>query len=236
MFRATVEASATGSELSALKGEIRVVEPGRTQRSIARRSAETRATVPDLELRADVDIEAALALADRRVSSLTALLVRACALALRDCPQANGAYRDGHYELYGRVNVGITLHREGAYITPTVLDADTKSLEELHREIEALGQRAASGELTPPQLAGATFTLIDLSAYRIDGFSPLVTPPQAAALAAGRDRPAPVVRDGAVVAGRMLKLALACDHRILFGAQAAAFLEAIATGLERAQL
>ena len=77
-----------------------------------------------------------LILADERGSSLTAVLVRACALALRDCPQANGAYRDGRYELYSRVNVGVTLHREGSYITPTVLDADTKGLDPLHQEIE----------------------------------------------------------------------------------------------------
>lgn len=231
-----MEASATGRELSALKGEIRVIEPGRAQRAIARRAAETRATVPDLELRTDVDIEAALVVADRRGNSLTAVLVRACALALRDCPQANGAYRDGHYELYSRVNVGVTLHREGAYITPTVLDADTKPVEELHREIEHMRARASAGELTPPELAGATFTLIDVSSYGVDGWSPLVTPPQAAALAAGRVRPAAVVRDGVVVAGRLLGLTLACDHRILFGAQAAAFLESVSTRLQQAEL
>ena len=76
-----MEASATGSELSALKGEIHVVEPSRIQLAIARRTAETRATVPDLELRTDVDLKAALALADQHGSSVTALLVRACALA-----------------------------------------------------------------------------------------------------------------------------------------------------------
>jgi pyruvate dehydrogenase E2 component (dihydrolipoyllysine-residue acetyltransferase) len=228
-----VEVSATGSELPALKGEVRVVEPGRGQRTIARRAAETRATVPDLELRRDVDIEAALALVDERGGSLTAVLVRACALALRDCPEANGAYRDGHYELYSRVNVGVTLHREGSYISPTVLDADTKALDQLHQEIEDLRTRAASGELTPPQLAGATFTLIDLSSYRVDAWSPVITPPQAAALTAGGVRTAPVVRDGAVVPGRLLGLTLACDHRILFGAQAAAFLEAVSTRVER---
>jgi pyruvate dehydrogenase E2 component (dihydrolipoamide acetyltransferase) len=227
-----VEASATGSELSGLKGEIRIVDPTRAQRAIARRSAETRATVPDLELRVDVDIDAALALADGRGVSLTAVLVRACAQALHDCPQANGAYRDGRYELYSRVNVGVTLHSEGAYITPTVLDADTKAVEELHREIEQVRAQAGSGRLTPPQLAGATFTLAEFGDYAVDGWSPLLTPPQAAAVTAGRVRSAPVVRDGEVTAGRLLGLTLACDHRILFGAHAAAFLEAIASRLQ----
>lgn len=231
-----MEASATGSDLSGLKGETRIVEPSRAQRAIARRVAETRATVPDLELSTGVEIDRALALGDEQRASLTALLVRACALALRERPQANGAYRDGHYELYSRVNVAVTFHREGAYVAPTVLDADTKPVPELHGEIERLRTQAEADELTPPQLAGATFTLSDFSAYGVDGCSPLVMPPQAAALAAGRIRSAPVVRDGAVAAGRLLTLTLACDHRILFGAEAAGFLEAIGARLNRAEL
>jgi pyruvate dehydrogenase E2 component (dihydrolipoamide acetyltransferase) len=231
-----VEASPTSSELSGLKGEVRVVQPSRAQASIARRSAETRATIPDLELERDVAIDGALALAEARGCTLTAVLVRACALALRACPQANAAYRDGHYELYSRINVGVGLHRPGAYITPTVLDADTKSLERLHEEVEALNVGAEAGALTPPQLAGATFTLTDFSRHGADRVSPLVTPPQAAAVAAGRLRAAPVVRDGAVAPGRLIALTLACDHRILFGTQAAELLEAICAHLERAQL
>src|ERR1019366_2305460 len=89
----------------ALKGETTVLEPTRAERAIARRNAETRATVPDLELGTEVEIDPALAAAG---ASLTAVLVRACALALRDHPRANAAYRDGHYELYSRVNVAVT--------------------------------------------------------------------------------------------------------------------------------
>ena len=107
-----VSQPASASELSSLKGEVRVDEPDRVGRSIARRSAETRATVPDLELAADVDAGAALALARERGCSLTAVLVRACAGALAQSPRANAAYRDGRYELYSRVNVGVTFHAE----------------------------------------------------------------------------------------------------------------------------
>ena len=226
----------TGGERSGLKGEVQVLDPSRAQAAIARRSAETRATVPDLELSRDVEIDAALAVAQTRGCSLTAVLVRACALALRRCPQGNGAYRDGHYELYSRINVGVTLHRPGGYITPTVLDADTKPLEQLHHELTALTAQAATGELTPPQLAAATFTFTDLTDQGADRWSALPSPPQAAALTAGRLRSRPLVRDGSVAVGRLVTLTLACDHRILFGVQAADLLQAVTAHLERGPL
>jgi pyruvate dehydrogenase E2 component (dihydrolipoamide acetyltransferase) len=232
MLPATVQASSAAG----LKGEIRIVEPDRAQRSIARRSAETRATVPDLELSRDVEIGAALALARDQRCSLTAILVRACALALRDCPRANAAYRDGHYELYSRVNVAVAIHDDGTFTTPTVLDADTKSLRELSDEVDAMRQLARASELTPPQLAGATFTLSDHGHRGAERWSALVTPSQAASLVAGSVRTAPVVRAGEVVAGELIGLTLGCDHRILFGAQADAFLENLSQRLERVQL
>jgi pyruvate dehydrogenase E2 component (dihydrolipoamide acetyltransferase) len=221
------------SELSSLKGEVRSIEPDRVGRSIARRSAEIRATVPQLELSADADAGAALALAREHGCSLTAVLVRACAGALAQSPWANAAYRDGHYELYSRVNVGVTVHAAESLATPAVLDADTKSLDELGEEIERARQRALSGELTPPELAGTTFTFTDMSEHpAVHRYAPLVTPSQAAAVAAGAVRSVPLVRDGAVVAGEVLTLSLTCDHRILYGARAAQFLERIVTGVE----
>ena len=134
--------------------------------------------------------------------SLTAILVRAAALALRDRPWANAAYRDGRFERYGRVNVGVVVTTDDTLVVPTVLDADSKSLAELTEEIERLSARAHNGELTPPEQSGATFTLSDftaLGAYRV---TPMITPPQAAALTAGAIRRTPTVAaDGAVAAG-----------------------------------
>jgi pyruvate dehydrogenase E2 component (dihydrolipoamide acetyltransferase) len=206
-----------------LKGDTTVLEPTRAERAIARRTAETRATVPDLELGAEVDIAPALAAAGQDCS-LAAVLVRACALALRASPRANAAYRDGHYELYSRVNVAVTVATEDAYASPTILDADTKPLPTLDAELTMLTERARSGELTPPQLAGATFTLTDLGPWGVDRPGTLVSPPQAAALAAGAVRTVPVIHEGAVVPGQTLSLTLACDSRILFGVHAARFL------------
>lgn len=219
-------------ELSALKGEIQIVEPDRLGRAIARRSAEVRATVPDLDLACDAEAGAALALAREHGVPLTAVLVRACALALRETPQANAAYRDGHWELYSRINVGITIHTPDAQATPAVLDADHKTLGELAEELERAHNRALAGELTPPELAGTTFTFADMGEHGVDRYTPLVTPPHAGALAAGVLRDVPIVRDGAIVAGKVLTLTLACDHRILFGARAAAFLQHVVSLVE----
>jgi pyruvate dehydrogenase E2 component (dihydrolipoamide acetyltransferase) len=212
------------------------VEPDRVGRSIARRSAEIRATVPQQELSADVDAAAAVALARERGCSVTAVLVRACADALAESPRANAAYRDGHFELYSRVNVGVTFHSEDALATPAILDADRKPLAELHDELERLRARARTGELTPPELAGTTFTFTDLGEYRaVHRYAPLVTPPQAAAVAVGAIRDAPVVRDGVVVVGSVMTVSLTCDHRILYGARAGDFLRRIVTHVEAPQ-
>lgn len=219
---------------AAPKGRARIEEPSRAERSIARRSAETRATVPDLEMSIDVDAGPLLRAAEHEGVATTAVLVGACAAALTRCPRANAAYRDGRFELYSRVNVGLTFERPDATVHATILDADVKPLARLDAELARLRARALAGELTPPEQAGSTFTLSDLGGYGVHRAAALIMPPQAAALTAGAVRPAPVVRAGAVTAGHLLTLTLVCDHRILFGAQAAGFLSAVAAHLEQA--
>jgi len=205
------------------KGEIRTEEPTRAQRAIARRAAESRATVPQLELSRNVELS--------NSDDLLPRLVLASALALREVPRANGSYRDGRFEMYSRINVGVILPTDDAATIPTVFDADTKSLGELREELADLESRARTGQLSPPELSGATFTVSQIAA----GLAwPLVVPPQAAALGAGEPRPAPVIRDGSVVPGTALTIALACDHRILYGTHAAELLAAISLRLEEA--
>jgi pyruvate dehydrogenase E2 component (dihydrolipoamide acetyltransferase) len=216
------------------KGETRVEEPTAAERAIARRAAEARATVPDLELRADVDMAPALELRDSHGHSIPAILMRACALALKAVPRANGAYRDGRFELYSRVNIGIVVADGRSYLIPTVFDADRKSLTELTDEIERVTQGARAGELEPPAYAGATFTLSYVGALDVPASTIVVSSPQAAALAAGAIREAPVVRDGAIHPGHLMTITLACDHRILYGAQAARVITEIAGSLRSA--
>jgi pyruvate dehydrogenase E2 component (dihydrolipoamide acetyltransferase) len=186
--------------------------------------------VPDLELSVEVDMGACEGLE----APPTAILVRASALALREHPRANAAYRDGHFELYSRVNVGVTMMHDDVLLTATVFDADGKGLPELAAEIDELQRRAS--ELTSAERSGATFTLADLGRYGVSRATAIISPPQAAVLAAGEIRHAPVVRDAAVVPGEVMTLTLSCDHRILWGAEAAGFLAHIRELLEHGGL
>ena len=228
------EATASGVSAETARGAVTAVELSRQERAIARRSAETRATVPNVEFTAEADMGAAMALEAELGCGTTALLVRACARALRSVPRANGAYRDGRYELYSRVNIGVTLADSDVYVVPTVFDADLKTASEIAGELTDLAARARETALTPPELSGATFTLTDSVAFDIATLTPLIVPPQAAALAAGPVRDVPVIRAGQVVPGQTMVMTLACDHRILYGAHAAAFLEEIKAHLEEA--
>lgn len=209
-----------------VKGSREIVELSAAQRAIARRAAETRATVPDVELSTDVALEPADGY------QLTAILIRACALALRAVPRANGSYRDGRWELHSRVNVGVVMASADEYVTATVFDAERKSNAALAEELEVLAARATAGELTAPEQSGATFTLLHIDAAGVDRVSTLVGPSHAAAVAAGALRAAPIVRNGAILPGHMLTLTLACDHRILYGSEAARFLATIKDQLE----
>jgi pyruvate dehydrogenase E2 component (dihydrolipoamide acetyltransferase) len=210
------------------RGEVEIVEPTAGERALGRRAAESRATVPHLELGVDIEMSAALKLAAAQGISTTALLVRAVALALREHPRANAAYRDGHFELYSKINVGVAL----AGTTPTLFDADQKPVAELDRELAELSARSERGELRPPELSGATFTLADLGALEIDQPSLVITPPQAGGAAAGAIRAAAIPRDGAIVHAEMMRFVLVADQRILFAEQAAELLQRIKHLLE----
>ena len=218
---------------AALKGETTIEEPDRLQRAIARRAAEIRATIPDLEVSAEIDAAALAQRASASPAAVTAALVAASAVALRAHPRVNGAYRDGRYELYSRVNVAVMFATADAQIPATILDADERSEADLIAEVQRLDERVQAGTLTPPEQAGQTFTVLDLGCTGAQRATPLVVPPQAAGLVAGAIRPTPVVRDGAVVAGQTITLTVACDHRIVFPALAASFLTRIGQELER---
>jgi pyruvate dehydrogenase E2 component (dihydrolipoyllysine-residue acetyltransferase) len=218
--------------MSANKGETRAVQPTRAQQTLARRAAESRATVPVLELSGEAEMTATMATLATDSVSWPALAVRACALALTDVPRANAAYRDGNFELYERINVGVALPSSDAIVIPTVFDADGKALATLNAELADLSERARRGQLSPPELSGATFTLWIVDNDAVLSTSPLIVPPQASAISVGAVRAVPVMREGRVVPGHTAAITLACDHRILYGDQAAAFLGAVLDRLE----
>ena len=231
--------------IAGAKGETTAVELSRTQRTIARRMAESKATIPDFMLTADIDMERCVDLRAelKRLSQADAptyndMIVKACALALREYPRANGSYRDGRFELHSRVNVGVAVAvaaedpTSGALVVPTVFDADTKALGEIARETRALAERVRDGSVTPPELSGGTFTVSNLGMYGIREFTAIVNPPQAAILAIGTVAPRAVVRKKKLVARQSMSVTLACDHRILYGADAALFLARVRELLE----
>ncbi|HEY2635871.1 MAG TPA: 2-oxo acid dehydrogenase subunit E2 [Solirubrobacteraceae bacterium] len=218
--------------LPTAKGEVTVLELTRAQEIMARRVAETKATVPEFALRALADAAPARAATAAAGATLADAVVHAAARALRDVPRGNGAYRDNRWELYGRVNVGLAMAADEALTVPTVFDADVKSLAEIAAETRGLGERVLARTIRPPELAGQTFTVLDLGAARVASFQAILNGGQAAVLAVGAVREAPVVRDGAVAPGEVVELTLTCDHRILFGAVAGELLDRIVARLE----
>jgi pyruvate dehydrogenase E2 component (dihydrolipoamide acetyltransferase) len=161
------------------------------------------------------------------------MVVKACAIALREHPRANGSYKDGHFELYSRVNIGVAVAAQDALVVPTVFDADKKSLGEIARDGRALAERVRAGVVTPPELSGGTFTVSNLGMFGVTDFVAVINPPQAAILAVGKMEPRAVVRDGEVAARNTMSITLSCDHRILYGAGAAEFLARIKALLEQ---
>lgn len=226
------------------KGETTTVELSRIQQTIARRMAESKATIPDFSLQMDVDMEECVALRTELKAlshpdapTYNDMIVKACALALREHPRANGSYRDARVQLHSRVNVGVAVAASEALVVPTVFDADVKSLGEIARETRALAERVREGTISPPEVGGGTFTVSNLGMYGVRGFTAIINPPQAAILSVGALAPRAVVRtdsEGAIeiVPRHTVTLTLACDHRILYGADAAEFLGRIRELLE----
>lgn len=222
------------------KGEITRHELNRLQQTVGRRMAESRATVPDFELRCEVDMTAVVEQRERLrdvadpLPSYNDFVVKAAALALREFPRVNASYRDGAVETYARINVGIAVAAEDALVVPTIFDADRLSLGEIARTSRTLAARVRDGSVSPAELAGGTFTVSNLGMYGIDSFSAVINPPQAGILAVGSLKQRPVVlADGGLAARPTIMLSLASDHRALYGADAARFLDRLRGLLER---
>ncbi len=224
------------------KGQVEIVAPTRLQGTVARRMAESKATVPHFYLQTVVDMSACVAAraalkrtATERaiVPSFNDMIVKACALALREFPRANGAYRDGRFELYERVNIGIAVAADDALVVPTIFDADAKGLAQIANEARELATKVRERTITPPELSGGTFTISNLGMFGMTSIGPVISPPQAAILGVGEICERPVARDGRLTAARQMDLTLACDHRILYGADGARFLARVRFLLEQ---
>jgi pyruvate dehydrogenase E2 component (dihydrolipoamide acetyltransferase) len=222
------------------KGEAQIQELTRLQQTVSRRMAESKATAPDFSISLTVDMTQAVELRKRLkevtdpAPSFNDMVVKAAATALGEHPRVNGAYRDGKFELYERVNIGVAVAGEDALIVATVFDCDRKSLGQIARDARALAEKVRDKSITPPELSGATFTVSNLGMFGIEQFTAIINPPQAAILTVGKLAKQPAVDDtGRIVARDQMSLSLICDHRILYGADGARFLARVKELLEQ---
>jgi pyruvate dehydrogenase E2 component (dihydrolipoamide acetyltransferase) len=206
----------------------------RVQRAVARHMLEA-AAVPTFALEVEIDMTACGALRDTidPRPSYNDCVVKACALALREHWRVNASYSDEGFRYAPDVNVGIAVAAEDALLVPVVHRADEKSLADIQRESRELAEKARAGKLTPAELDGGTFTVSNLGMHGVRRFEALLNTPQAAILAVGavESRPA-VAADGEIHALPQMSATLVCDHRILYGTDAAAFLARVRELLE----
>jgi pyruvate dehydrogenase E2 component (dihydrolipoamide acetyltransferase) len=207
------------------RGTVERVEPTKAQRAVARRVAESKATAPHLYLETEV----------RADTAAPELVVHACAQALREFPRLNGAYRDGAFETYSRINIGVAVAGTDAPVVVTVFDADRKTTGEIADELAGLSERATAGKLTSPELAGGTFTVAGAAVGAIRAIAAVLNQGQAGTLAFGPVTERAIARDGAVTAGRALTATLSCDARMIGVDEAAGFLERVRALLEEGE-
>ena len=198
------------------RGDVRVLELTPTQATIARRMAQSAATIPSFTVSADADVSQIVAF--RR----------------GEFPRFNASYVEGSVECYSRVNVGVAVAVDDALLVPVVADADRKTLAEITAETRRLAEAARSRSLRPEELHGGTFTVSNLGMFGVSSFTAIVDPPQTAILAVGAVRRAPVERaDGGVAFHDAMTLTLSCDHRVVYGADGARFLSRLRELLEQ---
>jgi pyruvate dehydrogenase E2 component (dihydrolipoamide acetyltransferase) len=206
----------------------------RVQQVIARHMA-VAAAVPTFAVEVEIDMTACAELRktlDPR-PSFNDFVVKACALALRDHPRANASYSEQGFRSSLQISIGIAVAAEDALFVPVIREADGKSLAEIGGESRELAEKARAGKLTPAELEGGTFTISNLGMHGVRRFEALLNTPQAAILAVGavESRPA-VAADGSLVVRPLMSATLVCDHRILYGADAAVFLTRVRELLE----
>lgn len=212
----------------------------RAQQVVARRMAQARATIPDFQLTVEIDMgpcgslrgQLAETLGSTPAPSYNDMILKACALALREHRTINSSYSDGEVLLHANVNVGVAVAAPGRLVVPTIGEADARSLIEIAAASRVLVEKARAGTIEPSELSGATFTVSNLGMLGVSRFTAVVNPPQVAILAVGAIVERPVAEDGAVSVKRMLEATLSCDHRVVYGAEGAEFLASVKRRLE----
>ena len=219
--------------------EVRELTP--MLKAVARRMAESKATVPHFYVTSEIDMTRALelraelnaALADSGEKvSVNDLIVRACAQSLVQHPQAHRSYVDGHHVYHAHVHVGIAVALDDGLIVPVLRDADSKGVRQLAVETRDLVKRARDGKLRQSEIEGGTFTVSNMGMLGVSAFAAIINPPESAILAVSATIQRPVVRDGAVTVGDIMSVTLSCDHRACSGADGARLLQTVKRHLE----
>ena len=230
--------------------EVRPLSPMR--KTIARRLTQSKQTIPHFYLTIDADVEALVAMRESINAqlaegtkknggddgakpdkiSLNDLVIKAVAGALVRVPEANAQFTDEAILIHKRVDISVAVAIPDGLVTPVVRNADQKSVVAIAREVRDLASRARAKKLKPEEMSEGTFSISNLGMFGIDAFSAVINPPEGAILAVGQARDEPVVKGGAVVAGKKMSMTLSCDHRVVDGAVGAAFLSELRALLE----
>ncbi|MBK9050886.1 MAG: 2-oxo acid dehydrogenase subunit E2 [Chloroflexi bacterium] len=212
----------------------------RLRQAIARRMTESKTTVPHFYVTNEINMEAALALRkqinamlpDEEKVTVNDLIVKAVALALRDFPNLNASFAGDKFIHHGRINIGVAVAVEGGLLTVVNKDTDKTSVSQIAAANKAMIARARSGKISPNDVEGATFTVSNLGAFDVENFIAIISPPDAAILAVGSARQVPIVKDGQLAIGTMMKATISADHRVTDGAEAAQYMQKLKSLLE----
>jgi len=209
------------------------------RKTIARRLAESKFTAPHFYLTLDIDMDAAIATRkglnsiDGVKVSFNDMVIKAVAMALRKHPAVNSAWMGDFIRRNDHVNIGVAVAVEDGLLVPVVRFADGKGLTQISAEVRDYAQKAKDKKLQPSDWEGNTFTISNLGMFGIESFTAIVNPPDACILAIGGIKEVPVVKNGQVVPGNVMKVTLSCDHRVVDGASGAAFLQTFKTYMEQ---
>jgi pyruvate dehydrogenase E2 component (dihydrolipoamide acetyltransferase) len=205
---------------------------------IAKRLAESLFTSPHFYLTMSIDMDSAIQ-ARTKINefasvkiSFNDMVLKAVAVALKQHPNVNSSWLGDKIRYNEHVNIGVAVAVEDGLLVPVVRFADGKSLSHISAEVKDFAQRAKSKKLQPADWEGSTFTISNLGMFGIDEFTAIINPPDACILAVGGIQQVPVVKNGAVVPGNVMKVTLSCDHRVVDGATGAAFLQTLKALLE----
>lgn len=214
------------------------VKISQMRKAIARRLSESKFTNPHFYETVDINMEHAMSarsklneVSDLKIS-FNDIVVKACAVALRRHPAVNSSWMDDVIRKHGDVNVAVAVAIDEGLMTPVIRHADKKNLRQIGSETRELAGLARDRKLQPEQMEGSTFTISNLGMFGIEEFTAIINPPNACILAVGAIRNVPIVKDGEVVPGHMMKVTLSSDHRIVDGAKAAEFLTTLRQLLE----